>query len=286
MPRRCDRGLVADRGHHILQRSPRGCMVVDIVGGEDRQSCGARQGIEPFDPRAIVPGVEIGGGDMVQRGELNGEIGEYLGQRSCLFARSHENAVRRRRRSPSRHLTLRNPSASWRTASPWIRQLRVFVRTQFAKRHHGARHGDGEALFEIARRHQHKLHAFRMIRQHGERDLACTLGLPFAIELRHATRRDQPAQASIGSAILRIGEEGQALDRFYPTADKRLEFKRFRFGVYPDHSRHAVGIGDPERIVPQFAGSKDEIDRIRCAAQEAEARDHPQFDEGRARRRI
>ena len=61
---RGDGGLLADAAHHILQWAAVGCVVMDIVGGEDRQAMRLRQRIEPRDPCPVVAAIEEGGGDM------------------------------------------------------------------------------------------------------------------------------------------------------------------------------------------------------------------------------
>jgi hypothetical protein len=58
---RGDGGLVADRGHHVLQRAAFGRVVMHVVGGEQREPVRLRQRVEALDPRDVVAGVEIRG---------------------------------------------------------------------------------------------------------------------------------------------------------------------------------------------------------------------------------
>ncbi len=120
-----------------------------------------------------------------------------------------------------------------------------------------------------------------MLRQHGKRDFADALVLPLAFRPRHSPCRDQPAQAAIGLAISRIGEEGEALDGLYPAADHRSEFQRLGLAVQPHHACHAVGIGNRNRIIAQRPGLRHKVHRLRSAAQEREAAGQPQLDKRR-----
>mgnify|MGYP003313416634 CR=1 FL=1 len=98
---------------------------------------------------------------------------------------------------------------------------------------------------------QDQLHIPGMSGQHRETDVAGALGLPFPVERAHPSGRDQAAQLAIAGAISRISQEGKTFDRFYPAADKRLQFKRFRLGMNAHHARHRIGIGNSDRIVTQ-----------------------------------
>ena len=148
------------------------------------------------------------------------------------------------------------------------------------------RHRHGEALVEIARGQQDQLHIPGMPGQHRKTDVAGALGLPFPVERAHPSGRNQAAQLAIAGAISRISQEGKTFDRFYPAADKRLQFKRFRLGMNAHHARHRIGIGNPDRIVTQRPRLQHQVDRIRRPAQEAEAGHESELDEGRTRRRL
>ena len=81
MPGPRHRGLVPDRGHHILQGAAMGGVVEHVVGGEDREAVGFGESIEGFDPGNVAAGVETTGGDVAQGGELGCEVGEEFGER-------------------------------------------------------------------------------------------------------------------------------------------------------------------------------------------------------------
>ena len=168
---RGDRGLVTDRGHHVLQRPPVRRGVVDVVGREDRQAVFARERIEPLDPRDVVLGVEESRRNMAQRGKLHDKM------RQEFFERAGD-VMRRCRRSARTILRL---------------QFRLFARLARRKGDHIALHLHGKALIEIARWQQHQLHAFAMRSEHGEADVAGALFLPLAIERAHPPRGNQPA---------------------------------------------------------------------------------------------
>ena len=76
-----DRGLVPDRGHHVLQRPPPGRVIVDVVGRQQGEAVGSRQHVEPVDPGAVVAGVKMARGEMAQGWELLGEAREDVGER-------------------------------------------------------------------------------------------------------------------------------------------------------------------------------------------------------------
>jgi len=54
-----DGGLVPDRGHHILQGATLGHVVVDVIGGEEAETMGARKCVKALDPGDIVPAIEV-----------------------------------------------------------------------------------------------------------------------------------------------------------------------------------------------------------------------------------
>ncbi len=94
------RGLVADRGHHVLQRAALGRVVKHIIGGEDRQAVCARHGIERLDPGNVVAAIEIAGGNVAHGGEQRGEMGMAWAKESSKGAkaqREEENGSRRGR---------------------------------------------------------------------------------------------------------------------------------------------------------------------------------------------
>src|SRR5690606_21964343 len=158
-------------------------VVVDLVGGEQAEAVRAGESVEPVDPRLVVAGVEVAGGNVSQRREPAGEMRKDIGERTGDVAR-HGRAVEGDDvAGPGRH---------------------------------------GEDMFEVARRQQDQLHPLGMFGEQGNVDVAGTLVLPAAVELAHAAGRDQPAQAAVGGTVDRIGEESQAFDRFYPAADNRL----------------------------------------------------------------
>ena len=64
-----DRRLVADAGHHVLQRAPLGRVVMHIVGGENAQPVPARQRIQRVDARAVIAAVEMAHRDVAQAGQ-------------------------------------------------------------------------------------------------------------------------------------------------------------------------------------------------------------------------
>ncbi len=74
-----DRGLVADRGHHVLQRAAFGRVVVDVVGGKDRQCIGACEHVEPLDPGDVIACMEEAGGEVLHARQLAGEVREQVG---------------------------------------------------------------------------------------------------------------------------------------------------------------------------------------------------------------
>ncbi len=75
------RGLVPDRGHHVLQRAAFGRVVVNVIGGEQAEAMGAGQRVQSLDPGNIVAPVEIGGGDVAQGRQLAGEVRDEVGER-------------------------------------------------------------------------------------------------------------------------------------------------------------------------------------------------------------
>ena len=76
-----DSGLVPDRGHHVLQGAAMRGVVEHVVGGEDGEAIGLGEGVERGNAGDIVADVEIAGGDVAQRGELGGQVGEEFGER-------------------------------------------------------------------------------------------------------------------------------------------------------------------------------------------------------------
>ena len=55
-----------------------------VVGGEEGLAVRQRQRIEPLDPRNVVAGVKVAGGEMAERGKLAGEMGEDGGEYTVL----------------------------------------------------------------------------------------------------------------------------------------------------------------------------------------------------------
>ena len=115
------------------------------------------------------------------------------------------------------------------------------------------------------------MHALGMVGEHRQIDLAHPLGLPFPLQRGHAACRNQAAQAAIGGAVLRIGEEGKALYSLDPATDDRAQARGFSLGVQAHHAGHGVGIGNAQRIVTMTARSLDQRCGLRRAAQEREA---------------
>ena len=58
--------LGADAGQDVLQGPAIGGVVEDVVGGHDRQPVGARDRVQPVDPRPVVATVAVAGGDVAQ----------------------------------------------------------------------------------------------------------------------------------------------------------------------------------------------------------------------------
>ncbi len=256
VPRRRDGGLVADRGHHVLQRAPVGRGVMHVIGGEDAKAMRPGERIEPFDPRDIAVGIEEACGKVAKGGKLGRDMRQDIGQRSF-----HPHPIR-------------------------LPAFGCLCPGAGRKGDDIVRHRHGKALVEIARGQQDQLHIPGMPGQHRQADVAGALGLPFPVERAHPSSRDQAAQLAIAGAIPRISQEGKTFDSFYPATDKRLQFKRFCLGMNAHHARHRIGIGNPDRIVTQRPRLQHQVDRIRRPAQEAEAGHESEFDEGRTRRRL
>ncbi len=70
--------FLADAGHHVLQRAPLGCVIMDIIGGEDRAALGPRDPVEPLDPRHIVTAIEMCRGEVAQRRESLAQQAQFL----------------------------------------------------------------------------------------------------------------------------------------------------------------------------------------------------------------
>lgn len=110
------------------------------------------------------------------------------------------------------------------------------------------------------------MHARAVRGQHGERDVAGALVLPFAVEPGHAPRRDQAAEAPIGRAVSRKGKEMQPLDRLDPATDHRAQAQRLGFGVKAHHPGHGIGVRDPQCVVAKRPGGGGKIHRVRSTA--------------------
>jgi hypothetical protein len=78
MPGLGDRRLVPDCRHYILQRPTVRRMVVHVVGRKQRQPVGPRQRVEPVDPRHVVAGMMMAGGNVSQRREAAGEMRQHV----------------------------------------------------------------------------------------------------------------------------------------------------------------------------------------------------------------
>ena len=241
-------GLVADRGHHVVQGAAVGRGVMDVVGRQQRQPVGLRQRIEPVDPRDVVALIEVACGEVAQRRQAAGEMGNEIGKRGGELILSSGGRTR--------------------------------------KRDDIVRCRDRKFGFQRVRRQQDQLHVHGMFRKHFQRDVALALLLPFTVERAHPPGRDQRGQPAIGLAVLRVGEEGKPLDRLDPAADDGPQLQRLRLRMDAHHARHAVGVGHPDRIVAQRARLQHQVDRVRRAAKEAEAGDEAQLDERRTFGRI
>ena len=75
------RRLVADRGHHIVQRAALRGMIKHLVGGEERQAVCLRERIKPGNPGEVIAGIEIAGGQIAQARQPGDQVREELGKR-------------------------------------------------------------------------------------------------------------------------------------------------------------------------------------------------------------
>ena len=185
MPRLRHSRLVPDCGHHILQRTALGCVIMDIIGRQQFQPVRPRQSIKPVDPRLIITKITIMRRQIAQPRQPAGQMRQKRRQIACDITLQI---------APIKRNNIVDPSS------------------------------DSESLAQIVGRNQDQLHRriAGILRQHSKRDVAITLGLPFAIKRFHPSGRDQLAQCPIGCTVPGISEECEPLHSLDPRSDYRF----------------------------------------------------------------
>ena len=75
-----DSAVFADAGEHVLKRSPRGLMGVDVVGRDKRGAARSGQRAEPRQPSGIVAAVKMVGGEIAIPAETFAQTPQRAGE--------------------------------------------------------------------------------------------------------------------------------------------------------------------------------------------------------------
>ena len=137
----------------------------------------------------------------------------------------------------------------------------------------------GLETVEILPRQGDELGAVCVLCKVAQGDLADPLFLPAAVGRGHLALGEQGAEAAIGLAVPRIGEERLPGDEFDPAADDRAHLCPERLSMDPYHPGHGVEIGHPDGVVALRPGGGCKVHRIRGTAQKRKAGGDAQLDD-------
>jgi len=113
--------------------------------------------------------------------------------------------------------------------------------------------------------------------------VAHTFGLPCTVWIAHAPLGNQGAEAAIGCAVTRVGEEGFACDEGDAGTCDRADVDRFRVGIMAHGACEAVDVCATELVVTLRPSGGGKVHGIRCAAQKGKAGGKTKLDKGGGR---
>jgi len=127
------------------------------------------------------------------------------------------------------------------------------------------------------------LHSFGVCGHVIKGQVAHTFGLPCTVWIAHAPLGNQGAEAAIGCAVTRVGEEGFACDEGDAGTCDRADVDRFRVGIMAHGACEAVDVCATELVVTLRPSGGGKVHGIRCAAQKGKAGGKTKLDKGGGR---